>query len=177
MRETDLSDFLEYDGDPVLDRFRSRSPFTEDEAKEFIVFQRSLPVGTESEWLYLAVVLESEEKMIGTVCMNLLSRQHQHGEVGWHLNPAYHGQGFATEAASALLEFGFAELDWHRISARCYEGNKPSLRLMERLGMRREALLRETACLMDGEWHNEYGCGILKTEWDVRPVHYTPGMA
>ena len=77
--------------------------------------------------------------------MKLLSRQHRQGEVGWHLNPAYHGHGFATEAATALLEFGFLELDWHRIVARCYEGNERSYRLMERLGMRREALLRETA--------------------------------
>ena len=66
LRETDLSDLLEYDSHPSLCRFRSSNAFTEGEAREFLAFQGNLPLGTESEWLYLAVVLQSEDKMIGT---------------------------------------------------------------------------------------------------------------
>ena len=164
MEPADLADLLEYDAHPMVDRFRTRSPFTRAEAREFIAFPESLSLGSE-EWLYLAVVLQSEGKMIGTVCTREISEVHRQGEMGWFLNPAYHGRGFATEAARTMLELGFVKLDLHRMTARCYEHNRPSTRLIERLGMRREALLHETACL-DGVWHNELVYAILKSAWE-----------
>ena len=57
----------------------------------------------------------------------------------------YHGQGYATEAANAMLDLAFGPGDIHRVAARCDVRNEASWRLMERLGMRREAHFREHA--------------------------------
>ena len=77
----DLTDLLEYDGHPMVNRFRTRNPFIEEEAKEFLCHQQNLSFGTE-EWLYLAIILQSLGKMIVTVCCRLISETHRHGEIG-----------------------------------------------------------------------------------------------
>ena len=77
----DLTDLLEYDGHPMVNRFRTRNPFIEEEAKEFLCHQQNLSFGTE-EWLYLAIILQSQGKMIVTVCCRLISETHRHGEIG-----------------------------------------------------------------------------------------------
>jgi RimJ/RimL family protein N-acetyltransferase len=69
------------------------------------------------------------------------SRQHAAGEIGYVLHPDHGGQGLASEAVRALLEIAFVTIGLHRVSARIDARNLRSLRLAERLGMRREAHL------------------------------------
>lgn len=89
------------------------------------------------------------------------------GEIGYIFNPAYHGQGYATEAARVLLELGFEGLGLHRIYARCAAANTASWRVMERLGMRREAHLRENL-FVKGAWDEELIYAMLEDEWRAR---------
>ncbi|HEV7291887.1 MAG TPA: GNAT family protein [Devosia sp.] len=112
----------------------------------------------------LAVELLESCALIGEVSLICRSMEARQGEVGWIFSPDYQGQGFATEAANAMLDLGFGPGDMHRISARCAVRNTASWRLMERLGMRREAHLREHA-LFKGEWDEEYIYAILWREW------------
>jgi len=63
--------------------------------------------------------------------------------MGWVFHRAYHGHGYATEAAGALLQYSFAALHLHRIIATCQPENVASWRVMEKLGMRREAHFRK----------------------------------
>ena len=86
------------------------------------------------------------------------------GELGWIFHPDHHGRGYATEAAAELLRLGFEDADLHRIYARCDARNDGSWRLMERLGMRREAHFREHA-LFKGGWDEEFYYAILRAEW------------
>jgi RimJ/RimL family protein N-acetyltransferase len=86
--------------------------------------------------------------------------------VGWLLAWKYQGQGLATEAVRALVTAGFRELGLHRISARTGEDNVRSWRLMERLGMRREAHFRESH-EVKGEWRDEFVYAVLADEWSV----------
>jgi len=164
MEDRDVGDCVECYSHPELRRFSSRDAFTEEEARELVAFHQSLAAGTEREWLKLAVELKAERKMIGDVCIKVLSSKDKQGEIGWFFNPQYHKQGFATEAARALVMFGFTTLRLHRLTARCYVENTQSFRLMERLGMRREALFREVM-LLKGSWHDQFAYAILKDEW------------
>ncbi len=91
--------------------------------------------------------------------------QNRKGEVGWFFNPNYQRRGYATEAAGALLDFGFKTMGLHRITAQCDVLNERSFSLMERLGMRREAHYLEKK-LIKGEWHHQYAYAILEQEWD-----------
>jgi RimJ/RimL family protein N-acetyltransferase len=121
----------------------------------------------ESDKLILAAELIDGATLIGEVSLewkNALARQ---GEVGWIFNPDYQGKGYATEAMQAVLTLGFGPADLHRITARCDARNGSSWRLMERLGMRREAHFREHA-IFKGEWDEEFVYAILRREWISR---------
>jgi RimJ/RimL family protein N-acetyltransferase len=91
------------------------------------------------------------------------SARHRQGEVGWVVHPDRQGRGLATEGAARLLRLGFEELGLHRIVAESDRRNGASVRVMERLGMRFEAHLRESE-LQDGEWIDNVVYAILEPD-------------
>jgi RimJ/RimL family protein N-acetyltransferase len=86
-------------------------------------------------------------------------------ELGWTLDPAYGGQGLATEAVRALVALCFEQLGLRRVVAQCFADNTESWRLMERLGMRREAHLVQESLHRDGRWLDCFGYALLAREW------------
>ncbi|WP_168207514.1 GNAT family N-acetyltransferase [Microlunatus elymi] len=90
-------------------------------------------------------------------------------ELGWMFDPAYAGNGYATEAVGAVIGLCFDQLKVRRIHAGCFADNTPSWRLMERLGMRREEHSRATALHRDGTWHDGLMYALLREEWPVAP--------
>jgi RimJ/RimL family protein N-acetyltransferase len=116
--------------------------------------------------------------VVGEVSLLWLSSEHRQGELGYVFNPDYHGRGLATEAAEVILRLGFDELGLHRIIGRCDPRNAPSIRVMERLGMRREAHFVHGE-LFKGEWGEELVFAILEDEWRLgRPArHGTMGVS
>ncbi|HEV7345175.1 MAG TPA: GNAT family protein [Devosia sp.] len=133
---------------------------------ELAVQQRISQVGLEVEGdkIILGVELAENGALIGEVSLIWRSVDARQGEVGWIFDPHYHGQGYATEAARAMLDLAFGPGDIHRVCARCHVDNAASWRLMERLGMRREAHFREHA-LTKGHWDEEFVYAILWQEW------------
>jgi len=94
-------------------------------------------------------------------------------EVGWVIAAARQGRGYATEAARALLDFAFRSLRCHRVIATCQPENIASWRIMEKLGMRREAHFRQALHQESGEWWDEYFYALLADEYFAlgdRPV-------
>lgn len=89
-------------------------------------------------------------------------------ELGWCLDPAYGGRGLATEAVTALLGLCFVDLDLRRVYAGCFADNIPSWRLMERVGMRREAHNVRESLHRSGEWLDGYQYALLADEWLTR---------
>lgn len=118
----------------------------------------------EGDKLFLAVERKQDHAMIGEVSLILRNRIARQGELGYIFNPAYHGLGYATEAARGLLRLGFEQGGLHRIYARCDARNQASARVMERLGMRREAHFREHI-LVKGVWDEELIYAMLEDEW------------
>lgn len=86
-------------------------------------------------------------------------------ELGWVLDPAHTGRGYATEAIRAVIDVCFGPLGLRRVHAGCFAHNEPSWRLMERLGMRREEFSRKTALHRSGEWLDGMNYGVLAEEW------------
>jgi RimJ/RimL family protein N-acetyltransferase len=105
-------------------------------------------------------------ELIGDLTLMLVSAAHRGGEIGWLLNPAHGGQGYATEAALVGLGLMF-DAGLHRVVARVDARNGPSLRLCERLGMRREATLLANEWFK-GEWTDEVDFALLQSEWAER---------
>ena len=121
----------------------------------------------EGQALCLVAELAASGEVVGNCVLFWRSREHRRGEIGYVFNPAHHGRGLATEAAGALLRLGFEGLGLHRIVARCDARNTASARVMERVGMRREALHVHYE-FVKGEWVDELFYAILRTEWAAR---------
>ena len=86
------------------------------------------------------------------------------GDIGYCLASAYWRQGLGAEAAHTMLRLGFDRLKLRRIWAECDVRNAGSYGIMEKLGMRREALFRQDKPSRDG-WRDSYLYAILADEW------------
>ena len=110
-----------------------------------------------------AVVLKGEGRLIGN-CGIRTNPDRRDADIGYELAHPHWGRGYATEAARAVLAFGFEELRLHRIWASCVLENAGSGRVLEKLGMRREGHLREHEW-MRGRWWDTLLYAILDREW------------
>jgi len=86
-------------------------------------------------------------------------------ELGWVFHPDHAGRGYATEAVRALIRVCFADLGLRRVTAGCFAANEASWRLMERVGMRREAYTVRESLHRSGEWLDGMGYALLADEW------------
>ena len=121
----------------------------------------------ENDFLNLVAVLPPTGAVVAELTLIWRSVEHRQGEVGYIVHPAHVGHGYATEGARAMLALGFEGLDLHRIVGRIDARNTASARVLERLGMRREAHLVENE-RMKGEWTEEVVYALLAREWRTR---------
>jgi RimJ/RimL family protein N-acetyltransferase len=119
----------------------------------------------EGDCLTLAAVTDAG--VVGTVELVWRSELDRAAELGYVFHPDHTGRGLATEAATAILEWGFNQFGLHRIYARCHSRNEASARLMTRLGMRQEAHHVESY-MFRGEWADRLIFAILAPEWQAR---------
>lgn len=89
-------------------------------------------------------------------------------DLGWVLDPAYAGRGLATEALEAVLALCFDDLGLPRVTADCFAANSASWRLMERVGMRRQAHRVAESLHRDLGWVDSYAYALLADEWRSR---------
>jgi RimJ/RimL family protein N-acetyltransferase len=118
----------------------------------------------EGQVIDLAVIRKDTGELIGDVVLFWRSAEHRGGELGYVINPDHVGQGFATEAAAALLELAFDGLGLHRVIGRIDARNDASAAVLRRIGMRQEAVLVENEWFK-GEWTDELDFAILDREW------------
>ncbi|MGW4946018.1 GNAT family N-acetyltransferase [Actinoplanes sp. NPDC004185] len=112
----------------------------------------------------LTLAATTEAGVVGTVELVWRSEQDRTAELGYVFHPDHAGRGLATEAAAALLDWGFEWLGLRRVYARCHSRNEASARLMTRLGMRQEAHHVESYQFR-GEWADQLVFAVLAREW------------
>ncbi len=114
---------------------------------------------------YFAIVLPDEARVMGSCYVAVRDAQSRQAEIGYMLGPAFWGQGYATEAARRLLAFAFDDLKMHRVFASgVISENAASVALLEKLGMRREAHLKQSHWFQ-GRWWDSYFYASLEDEW------------
>lgn len=149
---------LEYTSNRSVMKYMPAGVFDDEKAIEFI----RKNMGEEAQ--NFAVILKNSGKLIGHIVFLKYFGEHTY-EIGWVFNPRFHNQGYASEAAQGIVEYGFKEMNLHRIIATCQPENIPSWRVMEKIGMRREGYFQK--CIPHGnEWWDEYYYAILREEWD-----------
>jgi RimJ/RimL family protein N-acetyltransferase len=118
----------------------------------------------EGDWLSAAATLTATGELVGDVSLLWASEEHRQGELGFVFHRAHHGRGYATEASRPLLAFAFETLGLHRVVGRLEPRNLGSARVLEKLGMRREAHLVENEWVKGG-WQSELVYALLDREW------------
>ncbi|MDA0636426.1 GNAT family protein, partial [Nonomuraea sp. MCN248] len=118
----------------------------------------------EGDAIDLAITLRDTGALIGNCLLIWTSATHRQGEIGYVLHPDHHGHGYATEAAREMLRLGFDGLHLHRLTGRLDARNTASARVLEKLGMRREAHLIDNEHVK-GEWTSELIYAMLDHEW------------
>lgn len=111
-----------------------------------------------------AVTRGAEGSFLGWCGVTRWNRDYRSASIGYCYGEAAWGQGFATEAARALLGWAFATLDLNRVQAEVDTRNAASARVLEKLGFVREGTLRED-CIVDGEVSDSWVYGLLQREW------------
>lgn len=167
LREIEANDWhamFDYWTDPRYQRYypvrHDLEQTVRDLTGQFVASQTQQP---RRNW-QLAVVSKAEGRLIGNCGIRVNDPEQREANIGYELNPRYWGHGYATEAAEAIVAFGFGELNMHRVWAECNADNIGSARVLERLGMRREAHFREHQWFKD-RWWDTCIYAVLDHEW------------
>jgi RimJ/RimL family protein N-acetyltransferase len=164
-KDSDLEDLYAYHSLSEVTRFLYWDKRTLDETKKALERKKNeAHLTKEGSTLTLAVIHKETSRVIGEVSLTWHSQEHQQGEIGFVFNPAFQGHGYAAEATGVIFSLGFEELKLHRIYGRCDARNIASYKLMERLGMRREAHFIHNE-IFKGEWGDEFVYALLQDDW------------
>ena len=152
-----------YLSNPAIYQYEPGEPISLERAME-LAAERSL---SKNFW---AVVLKKTKVLVGHLYFHQIDQpEFLTWELGYIFNPAYHNQGFASESSAALIAYGFAHWGIHRVAAYCNPENVASWRVMEKIGMRREGLMRKNVSFRrdaDGTplWEDSYAYALLAEE-------------
>lgn len=112
-----------------------------EEAREKIVYLNNGIA--KSEWIFWTITLKNDTKLIGTICLWNIIKEHYRAEVGFELHPNFQGKGLMQEALTAVLDYGFKDMGFHSIVGYVNPNNLSSIKLMERNNFVREAYFKE----------------------------------
>ena len=160
-RPDDFTELFEYLSDEAVVRFEPYEPYTLEQTKREAEFRSNSDE-------FFAVTLKEDGTLIGNLFLG--KREFDCYEIGYVFNRSWQMSGYATEAASSLMDYAFGTLHAHRVIARCNALNYRSYKLMERLGMRREAehlknVWFKKDFLGNPVWQDTLQYAILSYEW------------
>ena len=163
MRVTDTADMFAYAHDPAVTQYLLWRPHPDPAyTRSYLEYIAGrYRIGTCYDW---AVVCREDGHMIGTCGFAGIDCAHNVGEIGYVINPAYRGRGYAAEAVTRVLKFGFDVLGLHRVEARYILGNDASRRVMEKTGMTFEGVRRESM-LIKGSYRDIGVCAVLAQDF------------
>ncbi len=165
----DKEPFFRYRSMPEICRFQSWKPSAIEEIEKFIALNLTVIPNTPDTWLQLAVCLK-DGLLIGDIGVHFLADGFQ-AELGYTLSPHFQGRGYAAEAVRAVMDFLFYSLSKHRITASVDPDNLKSIKLLEKLGFRKEAHFVRSY-RMNNEWYDDCIYALLYDEWQSLSPHF-----
>ena len=166
---SDVGAMFDYRSRPDVARFQTWEPQSLEQVRSFIASFLDLEPDTPGAWFQLAITLRESGLLIGDCGLHFPVGETRQAEVGITLSPAYQGQGYATEALEAVLDYLLVTLGKHRVCATVDPRNQPSVTLLKRVGMRQEAHLRESLWFK-GAWADDLIFAVLEREWMSRKM-------
>ena len=136
-------------------------PYPKDSAKEFIHF--ALDAQKNGNLVIYAIIEKETNQLIGIINL-MIQPIYKRGELGYWIAKEYWGKGYGTEAAKCLMQYGFEEMELHKIFARAFSSNVGSYKIMQKIGLQYEGTLKEHVC-RDGQYHDLVVYGLLQKDF------------
>ena len=160
----DLDEFHKLAQNPDIYKYMPWGPNSEEDTRNFI--QMSIEQGSKESRRFfdVPIILKETHLIVGCIGMRVSSFLHKKADMGYWIKKELWGQGFATEATLGILNFGFQKLKMNKIYATADPENPASIRVLEKIGMKKEGYLKEDMCIR-GEYRNSVLMAILKKEF------------
>lgn len=162
LKMKDKNEFFQYRSLPEVYQYQGWRPKDIEEIEEFINKNVSICPNTKNTWLQLAVCLK-EGKLIGDIGIHFIDDDYQI-EIGYTLSPEYQGNGYAVEAVKAVINYAFTVFKKHRITASVDPDNIKSIKLLQKIGFRKEAHFIKSFRL-GNKWYDDCVYAMLAEEW------------
>lgn len=158
----DLDRLVDYRSHPVVSEWQTWTDYDLQAARHLVEGSLRFPPFTPGQWFQLGVELLTDAQLVGDLYMSLDPRGDQ-AQLGYTFDHHGWGQGLATEAVGALLDYAFDKLRMHRVQATTDPRNARSIRLLERLGFRQEAHFRQSLWFK-GAWADDLVFALLASD-------------
>lgn len=155
---------FEYRSDAETNKYQGSIPKTIEDVEAFIS-NISKQINTPESWFQFVIIEKSTNNLIGDLGIHFFDKDNLQVEIGCTLNKIFHNKGYATEALRRVIEYLFHDLHKHRIIASIDPDNLSSIRLVERIGFRKEAHFVESL-FFNGKWVDDLIYALIEKEWE-----------
>lgn len=156
-------DVFTYRSDRETNKFQGWIPETIEDVLLFIN-KVSKKLNVQNTWFQFVIVEKLSNRIIGDLGVHFYDSENRQVEIGCTLNKEFQHKGFATESVKRVIDFLFSDLHKHRIVTSIDPDNESSIRLVERLGFRKEAHFVESLFL-NGRWVDDIIYALLERDW------------
>ena len=159
LKNTDIDYLNELYALPEVTQYQTWGPQSYEETQQFI----NVVLDKDSNWIYNVLVDPDTDKVIGTIQL-AIDEVNQSAEINFIVHPNYWGDGVATDIAKTIIKYAFKVLKLNRIGAAIDSNNIASGIVLEKLGMKREGMLRKDKLVQD-EYRDTLIYGLLRSEY------------
>jgi RimJ/RimL family protein N-acetyltransferase len=160
----DKNDIFNYRADSETNKYQGWIPKTIYEVETFID-KVSTQINEPQTWFQFVIIEKETQKIIGDFGIHFIDSENRQAEIGCTLNKHFLNKGYATEAVKKVIDYLFKELKKHRIITSIDPYNKNSIRLVERIGFRKEAHFVESIWI-HGKWADDLIYALIEKDWD-----------
>ncbi|QNR25147.1 GNAT family N-acetyltransferase [Croceimicrobium hydrocarbonivorans] len=162
----DKNEIFEYRRNKEINKYQGWIPETIEEVESFIA-KNPKEINVPETWFQLVIIDKKTEAIVGDIGIHFMDPENKQVEIGCTLNKEYQNRGFATESVEKVMDYLFTELDKHRISTSIDPANTNSIRLVERIGFRKEAHFIESL-FFKGKWVDDIIYAMLQRDWNTK---------
>jgi len=160
----DKNEIFKYRCDNETNKYQGWIPETIDDVEVFIG-NISQQINEPDTWFQFVIIEKESQNIVGDLGIHFIDSENKQAEIGCTLNKDFQNKGYATESVKRLIDYLFNELNKHRIIASIDPDNKNSIRLVERIGFRKEAHFVESL-LINGKWVDDLIYALIEKDWN-----------
>jgi RimJ/RimL family protein N-acetyltransferase len=166
----DKNEIFEYRHDTETNKYQGWIPKSIEEVESFIE-KISKQINVPETWFQCVIIVKETQIIIGDLGIHFLDTGNKQVEIGCTLNKNFQNHGYATESIKRVIDYLFKELNKHRIITSIDPDNKNSIRLVERIGFRKEAHFVESL-FINGKWVDDLIYAMIEKDWETLNSEY-----